>query len=314
MMSRSHLFFVAGGIVLAGGLWFGLGPKNSSALPPTSLQSLNVKPTAEELNQERSNLERFVAENPSLTEQQKVALAHRTVKLGYAVAQSGDFKEAKSTFDKVAAKFSKSSSPELKRLAQDAIHQSSVCLEAMGKKVEAIAAYRQQMTEHATSPIAMAGFRRLTRLGLGENDPLDVQRMNRAVQQQEDAIQTALAACGPKAIAYVLQRYQSREVSVDEIATRSKQTQEGTTLKDMISALESYGVSSAAFEYNAADFARAKTPFIWLHDRHYVVVTGRRGNTLELFDPLSGRDSTATLPSSTDPKFRAVLLTLNLEN
>lgn len=275
--------------------------RTKSVLPPP-----NARPTAAQLSEERSRLEQLEKVSP-----EKLPLVHqRRIALAYAVANTGDFSKARKELTRVAPLDLKSDWSTVKwtGLQEEAIYQALVCLANEGKVEDAKAGFRKILEERPSSAVAAHAFKRLTKLGAGQNDPNDVQRMNLAVRAGEEKHQRDIAACGPKAIQWLVHHRTGTTPPLAEVQERTKQDVTGASVKDMLAALKSYGLRGTAAELNAADFNSARLPLILLDKSHYVVVTSRANRQMVLFDPMTDSVRTSPLPASNDPDFRAVAI------
>lgn len=239
--------------------------------------------------------------------------SRRMMTVGYALAAKMDFAVAREAFLAVDQEYSGAGSrnPDFGSIPDQAKYQAIVCLVAEGKKDEAKKEFREFLRERPTSNLATMAFRRLVRLNGGAEDPSDVSLYERAISLQEAATKKAIASCGPKVIRYYLANYADQNPPLADVARLARQTEEGTSMLDMVRALLTYKVGAEGRELNAPDFLRQNTPFIWLQGDHFVLVEKLDHLEITAWDPMLDGPKVTKSPSADDAAFRAPILILN---
>lgn len=313
MSLRNSVAQIAAALVFAGVI--GLAFRWSSRTPQTTTLSKEEVRTVQEnpkaaVRDAGADLETAKSKR---SPNEADVVARRVMSTGYAMAQKRDFKSARQAFLAVDREYSGvgSRDPDYGTIPDQAKYQSIVCLVADGKKEEAKKEFRAFLRERPTSNLAALAFRRLVRLNGGVEDPNDIALYEHALNLQAAATKRAIASCGPKVLQHYLATYQHVSPPYAEIVSVARQTEEGTSMLDMIRALVRYKVSADARELNSTDFLREPAPFIWLKDDHYVLVEKIGRTEITLWDPMQDGSHTQKPPAEDDAEFRAPILILN---
>lgn len=237
-------------------------------------------------------------------------VAAKAMRSAHAMAKAKDFGTARQAFLLVDKGYSGSGAlnPDYGSVPDQARYQAIVCLVAEGKKSEAQKEFREFLKSRPTSHMAVQAFRRLVRLNGGVEDPKDIELYEKALHQQEVATKSAIAACGPKVVQRYLSEFRGKYTPFADIQAACRQTEEGTTMLDMVRALTQYKVGGEGMQLNAPDFRRQPIPFIWLMDDHFVLVEKRNHTTLHAWDPMLNGPRDVKLPTETDSTFQASVI------
>ena len=305
---------VAAGIALLAGivafsvLYTG-GSPSRTPLTKTEKASIQASPkqSVEELTRELKQIKS--TKNPEQADQ----ASRRMMTVGYALAEKKNFKVAREAFLAIDREYSGTGSrnADYGTIPDQAKYQAIVCLVADGKEEEARKEFRSFLKERPTSHLAALAFRRLVRLNGGVEDPNDIKLYESALSLQEAATKKAIASCGPKVISYYLSHYTHQNATPTEVARLARQTEEGTSMLDMMRALLTYKVSAEGRELNAPDFLRQAPPFIWLQEDHFVLVEKLNRTEITTWDPMLDGPRVTKSPTIDDAKFRAPVLLLN---
>lgn len=242
--------------------------------------------------------------------QDQVAAAGMT--LGYLAADKGDYEKARSRFERVDAAYAGTgaASAEYGRLDDQAAYQAIVCLQAEGKRSEAVKGYLDFLESRPHSPLIYAVHKRLNSL-----DPERAEDNDRAMQAALDArdkhLRRELAMCGPRSVARLLRELGIEPASQDELRELCGTTDDGTTMAGMARAFEALGFVPKGRQLNYTDFREEKAPFIWLMRTHYVVVLGWRRDRLRYYDPMYNSERETALTKDQEAAFTATVLTVS---
>lgn len=98
-----------------------------------------------------------------------------------------------------------------------------------------------------------------------------------------------LPMCGPAALRIVCERL-GVEADVEDLAREAGTDSTGTTMHGLKRAAEAKGLQAQGLQVDLAYLMNARKPVIaWTGRDHYVVVTGFRGEDVELVDPNQGQ-------------------------
>lgn len=233
------------------------------------------------------------------------------LQLGYAAARQGDYRRARAYFQDAEDKYRGTDfqTADFGGIEDQAAYQAAVCLAASGEKTQAVRAFLAFLDQHPTSPLIKAAHRRLLKL-----DPASRERYDDLLQQKLDAqgakARLERATCGPKALAYLLERVRGIEVDYQALVAECGTTEEGTTLADMKRALAGRGIPSYGYELARADFARLRLPALWLRGEHFLVVEDIGPASVTFYDPTRAARVTEPLAPPSDTQFLATVLSL----
>ncbi|HXH60067.1 MAG TPA: cysteine peptidase family C39 domain-containing protein, partial [Fimbriimonadaceae bacterium] len=204
------------------------------------------------------------------------------------------------------------SSPDFGKLDDQAAYQAIVCLQADGKKKEAIAEYLKFLKERPSSPLIQGVLNRLKRLEPKRTDEFEA-AFQRAYDEQERLRHIDMAKCGPRAALYLFQSLGDRSITEDQIFEACGTTVDGTTMKGLIDGLAKFGMTAKGYSLNWNDFKAAQKPLFWLNMNHYVLVLETTDDSILFYDPLFKTKRTVMVPEDGTAKFSANVLTLDLD-
>lgn len=252
----------------------------------------------------------FVAKNADSTDKNiQTAVTRARMTTAYESAKNKNFSAARVEFIEASFKHkgTEAMDPGFGSLSDQAAYQAIVCLDADGKKDEAIKEFRKFMADRPLSPLIHACFRRLERLNK-QALPEDQLRLENGIAAQEKKINFETSVCGPKCLEKILPMLEKEGMNYQEIAKISGTTDKGTTLEGLKKASQSLGLPAIGLELNNRDFLAMKKPFIWLQADHYIAVLEIKNGRAHFYDPRFNLDEWKTLPKEDDPKFRAQVL------
>lgn len=198
--------------------------------------------------------------------------------------------------------------PEWGSLTDQASYQATVCLVADGKTAQAAEEFRRFMKERPYSPLVSASFKRLVRLNGGKPTDSDLELMEAAQAKQDKKIQFETSVCGPKTIAYLLQKglignWSTKKADYEELAKKCGTANGGTTIEGMRDGLRALGIESYGYRVNRQDLARIQVPAILLIQDHYVALLAITKDGARVYDPRIDSEQTLKLPKFDDPDF-----------
>jgi len=210
-------------------------------------------------------------------------------------AQNGRFQKALALFQRVAAR------PEASQVRDPALgidlreqgaYQAAICLKMLGKKREALQAF-DQLLARFPSPMIRQGCRGyLLRLRDGR---LTIQeaRWLKGAEQKQQAWQRGQeweqAACGPKALAYLLQQW-GVKVSWKTLAHEAQMTRFGTSMGALARCARRRGFSAVGLQVVPEELGKQPLPALaLLRYGHYVVVEQVERGGVHCWDPMGER-------------------------
>ena len=246
----------------------------------------------------------FVGENAASADPEvRDQVGAARLRIGFLAAKQGDFALARQTFLEAseAHKDSQANSPEFGGLSDQAAYQAAVCLVAEGRKEQATQEFLAFMRERPLSPLVHACAMRIQRL----DEPAAVKQAESLLQQattkQEERIRFESSVCGPKAIAYLLDRNLVRTKSAppgyEAIAKLCGTTDQGTTMAGMTKGLQALGFEAFGAQLNRRDLSRIALPAILLDGDHYMVLLEVDSTHLLVFDPVYNSKRRLKLPT-----------------
>lgn len=252
------------------------------------------------------------AKNPDAARQDQVTRAR--MHLGYLAARQNRYEEARKTFVEAEKRHRGTGAvdPAFGSAPDQAAYQAAVCLAAEGKASEALAAFRDFIKQRPLSPLVSAAHRRIGMLEGGRTTPDDDMLLQVALDKQTRVAAKEMAVCGPKALSAMLERLGHGKIDYHVLAKACGTDENGTSMQGIRDALAKYGHRSVGAELARRDFARLKTPALWLQGAHYLAVLSVDEREAEVYDPLTGRTTDVELPAVDDPAFLATVIALEL--
>jgi len=263
---------------------------------------------------ENHELTGYLAKNeksPDPKVQDKVSAVK--IRLAYNEAKAGHWETARQQLLKTSHEYKGTGAmgADFGGIPDQAAYQAAVCLVAEGKKADAQKEFRTFIHDRPLSPLVTACYRRLVRLNDGQSLPADEKTLQVALDKQTVRVKLEKAACGPKAVAYLLPKLGHTSIDYHEIAKicgTGSHDSGGTTLEQLRKGLAQLGVRSFAYRLNREDLQNAPMPAILLVTDHYMVLCGIKGNVASLYDPLHDEEREAPLPDLDSPSFSADLI------
>ncbi len=314
---RGSAFLVAGGVALLGGFaYFSMrNPKNQPVVEkpdPIRLERqmsdrLYASQPAKAEEGYREFIERH-EDSPSPKVQDEVAAAR--LRVGYLAARQSDFAKARTVFLQAAEKYKGEGAmgADFGGLKDQAAYQAGVCLMAEKKSEEALEAFQAFIRDYPLSPLVHAAHRRLEMLAPESQEEHDA-LLQKAVAAQEKHIRFETSVCGPKVIAYILEKQGKEKPDYKEIAKLCGTTGDGTTLEGMRKGIRALGLESFGYELNREDFLKLKAPAILLRGDHYVALVSLTADYAVVYDPVRGGEDKFPLPKADQTDFSIPVLT-----
>lgn len=234
------------------------------------------------------------------------------LQMGYAAGRQGAWERAREHFQTAEANYKGTDfkTPDFGGVEDQAAYQAAVCLVADGKKEEAIKEFETFLTKHRESPLVTAAHRRLVKLDEKNRGRYD-EMLQKILDERAAKARFERATCGPKAVAYLLQKLGKGTVAYEVIAKDCSTTDDGTSLAGMQAGLKKYGIASFGYEVNRRDFASLPLPALWLSGEHYLVVENIDESAATIYDPLTAKTRIQPLPKPGDTRFLATVLSLS---
>jgi hypothetical protein len=245
-------------------------------------------------------------DHPDKVIQDEVGAAR--LRLAHAEANRGDFTQARKVFKEAAKEYKGTGvSGDFGGISDQALYQAAVTLNAEKKTAEYRAALEEFIQKQTLSPLVHACYKRLMQLD-GKVKPEIEIAMQKAIKAQEEKAKLDAAQCGPKAVAYVLEREGKGAVDHETLSKECGTTKQGTTLDQMRGALQKHGLDYFGFKVGLGDLPKIACPAIWLDNDHYFVVLRVDGLRLTVYDPTFGSEKVVSFENNDDPKFGLLML------
>lgn len=234
------------------------------------------------------------------------------LQMGYAAAHQGAWDRAREHFQaaETGYKGTDFKTPDFGGVEDQAAYQAAVCLAADGKKEEALKEFEAFLTNHRESPLITAAHRRLVKLDEKNRGRYD-EMLQKILDEQAAKARFERATCGPKALAYLIQKLGKGTVAYEVLAKDCRTTDDGTSLAGMQAGLKKYGIASYGYEVNRRDFANLPLPALWLSGEHYMVIERIDEGAATIYDPLTAKTRIQPLPKLGDTRFLATVLSLS---
>jgi hypothetical protein len=135
----------------------------------------------------------------------------------------------------------------------------------------------------AASSNPLGALRRFTRFSLER-------RGARFFDSEHVRLQSSLDACGPTALADLLELTGHPVPSADSLRKLSSTSAVGTTIEALARAAAQAGLQLFEVKWDPEEFARLPLPsLVWVERNHFVVVARRdRTDSVDVFDPAAG--------------------------
>lgn len=324
----NRIFLVSSGLVLLGGaVWWSLGHK------PRLLPKVDVSPVVAEARSSRRSVDELFGAKPgeaasgyrefiashedSKDPQVQDEVGNARLRLGFLAARSKDYKEAHNAFKEAehSYKGTGTMAADFGGIKDQAAYQAAVCLQASGEKDAAYKAYLSYLKDYKLSPLVHAVHRRLTDMAPDKANEYDG-LLQQAIAAQEKHIRFETSVCGPKCLAYILNKtnrsYKSNKTywSYQDLARLCGTSDNGTTIDGLKKALKACGLNGIGYEVNRSDLLRLKRPAILLVQDHYVVLTNIVGSDAIVYDPMRNGEVKFPLPKPEQTDFTMTVLAL----
>ena len=240
----------------------------------------------------RSVIEEYKTfQDPKIGEQ----VARARSNLAYCYARRGDFRSAADAFKAVTDSYhgTRERIPgQGWTVVEDARLQRAVCLNRLGRKKEALSEFEALVASKPSSQVFVSACDYIRRLNGGELTPKVQAALERTQKEAEKARRRKMldeAMCGPKALAYVLNRL-GVKTDYKEIAKLAGTGLRGTTMDGLAEAARAKGCAAVGLKVTENGLKSVRTPALALIGNHFIAIEDVRGREVELAD-VSGAET-----------------------
>ena len=258
------------------------------ALPPALQAPLTRAATAPP--QEAIQLYRQLTHLPARTAEEKYAVGYAHYQIGKLYAEQKQFRMAQQAFRQLAEQ--RLAIPALPldhsfgTWSEQGAYQAAICAYQLNPQ-QGIQQMIRFMEEHPDSPLVIGAYKRILRW-TNEKPPAAAQRAwEKAQAAQKERLKRA-AACGPKALAYLLTNEFGQPTDWQGLMKECGTDIDGTSLWALAQAARKRGISAVGLEVSRDGLLHQEPPFIvWNPLGHYVAVIAREGKW-QVYDPEKG--------------------------
>jgi len=279
-------------------LWRQVSPKPSMAahhvepkkwsLPPTLQQQL-AQAGAVPPNQAQI-LFRKLTRLPARTSEEKYVVGYAHYQIGKLHAEQKQFRAAQQAFQQLAARRLNVSAlpldPSFGTWSEQGAYQAAICAYQLDPQ-QGIEQMIRFIEEHPDSPLVIGAYKRILRW-TNEKPPVAAQHAWQQAQAAQKERMKRAAACGPKALAYVLKHEFGIDARWQALMKECGTELEGTSLWALAQAARKRGLSAVGLEVSHKGLLEQEPPFlVWNPIGHYVAVVNR-GGKWQIYDPAKG--------------------------
>lgn len=285
-------------LVIGGGIMRSRLPQAdppSKVAQPTSKKSLNeleqrLARAAQVSPEKAQAIYRQLSQMPARSAEEKYVVGYARYQLGKLYAEQKQFRAAQQAFRQLAEQ--RLSVPALPldssfgTWSEQGAYQAAIC----AYQVDAQQGIQQMidfMEKYPASPLVVGAYKRIKRW-TNEKPPVAAERAWQRAQAAQRERLKASAACGPKALAYVLRHEFGIQISWEALMEECGTEVEGTSLWALAEAARRRGVSAVGLEVSRKGLLEREPPFIvWNPLGHYVAVI-KRNEHWQIYDPAQG--------------------------
>lgn len=173
--------------------------------------------------------------------------------------------------------------PSFGTWSEQGAYQAAICAYQINRQ-QGIQQMIRFIEEHPDSPLVVGAYKRILRW-TDEKPPVAAQHAWQKTQAAQKERLKRAAACGPKALAYVLQHEFGMEADWQALMKECGTEPEGTSLWALAQAARKRGISAVGLEVSRTGLLELEPPFlVWNPIGHYVAVL-KRDDRWQVYDP-----------------------------
>jgi tetratricopeptide (TPR) repeat protein len=299
MVQWGVISLIAGSLLLTGLMWWlqramqprvrpSLVARHAPALPPALQAPLTRAATAPP--QEAIQLYRQLTHLPARTAEEKYAVGYAHYQIGKLYAEQKQFRMAQQAFRQLAEQRIATPAlpidPSFGTWSEQGAYQAAICAYQLNPQ-QGIQQMIRFIEEHPNSPLVIGAYKRILRW-TNEKPPAAAQRAWEKAQAAHQERLKRAAACGPKALAYLLTHEFALPTDWQTLMKECGTGIDGTSLWALAQAARKRGFSAVGLEVSREGLLQQEPPFIvWNPLGHYVAVIAREGKW-QVYDPEKG--------------------------
>ncbi|GBC93368.1 hypothetical protein HRbin15_01859 [bacterium HR15] len=237
--------------------------------------------------QQAQALYRQLTRLPARTAEEEYIVGYAHYQIGKLYAEQKRFRLAQQAFQRLAEQRLSIPAlpidPSFGTWSEQGAYQAAICAYQLDPR-QGIQQMIRFMEDHPTSPLVIGAYKRILRW-TNEQPPAAAQRAWQKAQAARAERLKETAACGPKALAYVLQHEFGVPTDWRRLMKECGTTLEGTSLWALAQAARKRGVSAVGLEVSRNGLLQQQPPFlVWNPLGHYVALIERDGKW-QVYDP-----------------------------
>ncbi len=296
------------GLLVIGGLWyvsrprsdlsflrdpFGTGKPSNEAKPftlPNDLQQQLARAASAPPEQAHA-LYRQLTQIEARTAEAKYVVGYAHYQIGKLYAERKQFRQAQQAFAKLAQQRLNIPAlpldPSFGTWSEQGAYQAAICAYQFNPQA-GIQQMIQFMEQYPTSPLVIGAYKRILRW-TNDKPPAEAERAWQKAQRARREQMKRAAACGPKALAYVLEQEFGIRTDWRALMKECGTELEGTSLWALAQAARRRGISAVGLEVSRKGLLEQSPPFlVWNPIGHYVAIV-ERGGKWQVYDPEAQR-------------------------
>jgi hypothetical protein len=287
--------------MLGAGVWYLARPRPSvpnisppaieakSFLLPRPLQQ-HLARAATAPPQEAQTLYRQLTRIPARTAEEKYVVGYAHYQIGKLYAEQKQFRAAQQVFRQLAEQRIATPAlpldPSFGTWSEQGAYQAAICAYQLNPQ-QGIQQMIRFIEEHPHSPLVVGAYKRILRW-TNEQPPAAAQRAWQKVQAAQQERLKRAAACGPKALAYLLTHSFGQPTDWQRLMQECGTGIDGTSLWALAQAARKRGISAVGLEVSREGLLQQEPPFlVWNPLGHYVAVIAQEGQW-QVYDPEKG--------------------------
>jgi len=286
-------------VLLTGVIWWHHRQKDSlnkpsavsrpaTALPPKLQEHLEQAASAPP--KEAISLYRRVVRHKPANSSEAYVVGYAHYQIGKLYAEQKQYRLARQAFQHLAEQRISEPAlpidPSFGTWSEQGAYQAAICAYQLDPE-QGIQQMVRFMEEHPDSPLVYGAYKRILRW-TNEKPPAAAQRAWEKVQIAQRERLKRSAACGPKALAYLLTHEFAQPTDWQQLMQECETGIEGTSLWALAEAARKRGLSAVGLAVSRKGLLEQSPPFIvWNPMGHYVAVVVREG-VWQVYDPEKG--------------------------
>lgn len=231
-----------------------------------------------------------LAQLPARTSEEKYVVGYAHYQIGKFHAEQKQFHRAQQVFQKLAEQRISVPAlpldPSFGTWSEQGAYQAAICAYQLDPQ-QGLQQMIRFIEEYPASPLVVGAYKRILRWTNAKPPAAAEKAWHKAQAAQRERMKMN-AACGPKALAYILKEEFGIDIDWKVLMQECGTELEGTSLWALAEAARKRGISAIGLEVSRAGLMQQGPPFlVWNPVGHYVAIL-KRDDKWQIYDPEHG--------------------------